>query len=145
MSTSDVIDRLAIKDLVCLYAHCVDRRDFERLQTLFTADAIQQVRHLELEYHNRDEIIAGISQIEQMFESTYHAVHNQLVLLEDDRAEGETYCVARHFNTAEDGSISCYEMGIRYQDEFLRTAEGWQFSRRELLVDYQDQRLLNAP
>ena len=38
LTSQEIADRLAIRELVDAYAHCADRRDIERQMSLFTAD-----------------------------------------------------------------------------------------------------------
>jgi hypothetical protein len=80
------------------------------------------------------EIERGIRAIEQ-YEATQHCVHNQLVELRGDRASGETYCVARHLYTRA-GVRRKLDMGVRYQDEYVRRGGAWRIARRELVLDW---------
>ena len=55
------------------------------------------------------------------------------------KAVGETYCTASHiFKEQQDGKEIKLDWAIRYQDKLTRTQEGWQFTRRELIVDWTD-------
>ena len=64
----------------------------------------------------------------------------QTVDLDGDRATGECYCLAHHVEVADDGSRSVMIMHIRYQDRYARTADGWKFEHRTLMVDWRETR-----
>ncbi len=138
----DAADRIALQDLACRYAQAVDRRDYEALGALFVEDAELHVPHMDLHYRGRQEIVDGIRNIE-MFESTYHAVHNQLAEIKGEQATGETYCVALHFSTDEAGRKLRYDMGIRYLDVWRNEGGSWQFVRRELTLDWEHTQVLS--
>lgn len=125
-------DRLAIRDVALRYARAVDRRDYALAATLFAEDA----ELLGPGFHvvGRDSVVRGLRRVEH-YDATFHAVHNQLVELSGDTAEGETYCIAAHL-FARDGRRRKLDWGIRYQDRYVRSAEGWQLARRELVVDW---------
>jgi hypothetical protein len=72
----------------------------------------------------------------ERFSATFHAVHNQLVELDGDRASGETYCIASHLYER-DGRQRKLDWGIRYQDLYVRSEGAWRFARRELCVDWE--------
>jgi hypothetical protein len=74
--------------------------------------------------------------VRSRYQRTFHAVLQQVPEVSGDRARAETYCVARHLKAVPGATPFCYEMTIRYQDEFARTAAGWRFTRRELVVDW---------
>lgn len=125
-------DRLALQELSARYARAVDRRDYAAFVALFAHDGVLCGPGYELKAHA--EIEAGIRRIEE-YEATQHCVHNQLVELRGDSATGETYCVARHVYTR-DGAKRKLDMGVRYQDQYRREADGWHFVRRELVLDW---------
>lgn len=139
-------DRLEIRDLAFRYARAADRRDYAEFATLFTPDGT-------VSGHNGDPAsspalyeMEGIEVIQQgmrgleKYETTFHLVANQLLWPETpDRVRGETYCTAHHLETRDDGVRTDYTMFIRYQDRFVRTAEGWRFSERRLWVDFDRQ------
>lgn len=132
----------AFSTLAYSYAHAVDRRDYEMLGGLFIKDAELIIPHLDMHYQGREAIVTGIRNIE-MYESTYHAVHNQLVDIgEGGNATAETYCTAMHFSTDENGRKLRYDMGIRYLDVLRFDEEEWRFVRRELLLDWENTQTL---
>ena len=49
--------------------------------------------------------------------------------IDGDRAKGEVYCVANHVHEKE-GIPFKLDMGIRYEDDYVRQAGGWVIQRR---------------
>jgi 3-phenylpropionate/cinnamic acid dioxygenase small subunit len=127
-----------LRQLVCAYPRAVDRRDYATLQTLFPKDAQYLIPHLNLNYENSEEIVAGIKQMETMFEKTYHTICNHTFEIDGTDASGEVYCIAMHFKSDGKGGTSKYDMGIRYQDKYVKQGEKWLFARRELLLDWEN-------
>jgi hypothetical protein len=58
------------------------------------------------------------------------------VTVNGDTADGETYCVAMHMLPRDEGPRRRMDMGIRYQDNFVRQNGQWLFARRRLIVDW---------
>ena len=87
-------DEWALLRLSWLYARAMDRNEPDTLAAIFTADA-----KLEGDWFK----VEGIEQIKQLptglskrYAGMMHTVHNQTVDIADDRAAGETYCLAHH-------------------------------------------------
>ena len=81
------------------------------------------------------ELGAGLATIDQ-FSATMHCVHNQIAEIEGDGGTGELYCVANHLHE-KDGVIFKLDMGIRYEDRYERTADGWRIAERVLNLIWQ--------
>ncbi len=112
MST-ELEDKEAIRALAYLYARAVDRRDFESLAQLFLPEGILIGPQFEM---CGRQVIEDEMKSVSYFKSTQHCVHNQLVELQGDRAEAETYCVAYHIIETRDVQ-SKMDWGIRYLDQ----------------------------
>lgn len=126
-------DELAIRDLACRYARVVDRHDYALIPRVFTPDC--ELTGVGFRMRGHAELDAGLRKIE-MYSATLHCVHNQTTHLAGDRAEGEFYCVANHIHER-DGVPYKLDMGIRYEDEYVRTADGWRIARRTLVLIWQ--------
>ena len=119
------------------YARAVDRRDWALAATLFTDDAV--LKSSRFQRIGREQVLGALRTIEDRYRATFHAVHNQTLDFAGDEASGETYCVASHL-LERDGQPRKYDCGIRYQDRYRRGADGtWRFSRRELIVDWEQE------
>jgi len=62
------------------------------------------------------------------------------VVLDGDRATGESYCIAHHVSVAADGSRTLMIASIRYLDEFVKQDGDWLFAERRLMVDWTETR-----
>lgn len=127
--------RIALRALVDEYALASDTADIERFGSLFTPDAefVTTVPGSteSVTLRGREQVKFGPSG-NQMFERTFHAVHNHIVDVHDAHATGITYCTARHLLRKSDDSLEVILAPIQYRDEYDLTDEGWKFSRREL-------------
>ena len=79
ISSEEVADRLAIRELVEAYAHCADRRDAKGQMALFTADT-HFVVYMNAkdptpsqELHSREALGPGLRRTEQV--RCHHALH----------------------------------------------------------------------
>jgi SnoaL-like domain len=151
MVTDDgaLADRLALRELVETYAHCVDRRDAPLLDSLFVDDAellvfddltaTEPARAL----RGREEL-ARITRSLKRYVATTHFIGNHRVELAGDTATGETYCLAHHIYDGDSGVRRLLVWSIRYQDRYVRHEGAWRFAQRRLLVDWQDDRAITA-
>ena len=125
-------DRIAIRDIAYLYATAVDQRDYPLFESIITEDA--NIYGPNFSFDGIDEVMTGMRAIEH-FKRTFHAVHNHIVTIEGDLAEGEIYCIANHIYDKE-GIERKLDWGIRYQDKYRRTESGWRLYDRELILDW---------
>lgn len=86
----------------------------------------------------RAEIVTAIAKLDR-YDKTFHLVGNHIYDIEGDVAKGEVYCVAHHVH-GEPGARKDHVMMIRYQDQYIRTADGWRIAQRELHVDWTEER-----
>lgn len=126
-------DELAIRDLACRYARIVDRRVYDEIPQVFMPDC--ELAGVGFRMKGHAELDAGLRKIE-MYSATQHCVQNQATRLDGDRASGEFYCVAYHIHER-DGVPYKLDMGIRYEDRYVRTAEGWRIAQRTLVLIWQ--------
>lgn len=145
MNPAELDDRLAIRALVEDYARFADRIDNDALAALFTPDGVLRIFERGIaepvrERVGRGEIAEAIKGLSR-YEVTMHLVANHYVILDGDRASGETYCRACHIRPVEGGGPDArenYVMNIRYLDEYVRLDEGWRIATRELQVEFTE-------
>jgi hypothetical protein len=134
-------DRLELRALAERYAIAVDRKDVDELVGLFLPDGgidvylrgreqpIAKIRGAELA-----RVIDGVS----IYADTLHFIGNSVAEVDGDEARGVTYCLAMHW--WEDGEASYDEtLLVTYDDEFVRTPEGWRFKLRRLTRKWTEQ------
>jgi SnoaL-like protein len=101
ISGAEAADRLEIQELLDAYAHCADTRDAKGQMSLFTRDthfvvfmdARSDKPSIEL---NRREDLAPVFDELKKYEATTHFMGQSTVVLDRERATGETYCIAHH-------------------------------------------------
>jgi hypothetical protein len=146
LTAAEAADRLAIRQLFDAYARCADRRDADGQKALFTEDT-RFVVHLEGEgttpsyvLHGREALTPIFDDLNQ-YEVTTHFNGQSTVVLDGDRATGESYTIAHHIFT-EDGIRKIMIASLRYYDDFVRIDAGWYFAGRQLIVDWSETRPL---
>jgi len=147
-SAGEAADRLAIRELFDAYAHCADRRDAKGQMALFTPDTRFLVymdsrsEQPTQELHGR-EALAPVFDNLNTYQATMHFNGQSTVVLDGDRATGESYCIAHHLYEV-DGQRPLMKAYIRYLDQFTRQPDGsWLFAERKLMVDWTETRPSN--
>jgi ketosteroid isomerase-like protein len=144
ITPGEAADRLAIRELFDAYAHCADRRDAEGQKSLFTEDT-HFVVYMEGEGTEPTQELNGREALTPVFEdlnryeTTTHFNGQSTVVLEGDRASGESYCLAHHLYT-EDGERKLMVASLRYLDTFVKRDGAWLFAERKLYVDWTETR-----
>lgn len=106
ISGPEAADRLAVRELVDAYAHCADRRDAKGQMSLFTKDAHFVVfmdaksEKPSMELNQREDLAPVFDELNK-YEVTTHFIGQSTVILDRDRATGETYCIAHHVLASE--------------------------------------------
>lgn len=121
-------DRIAIKALMDLYGFAVDTQRWELFDQIYTPDVdanwggtavwsdLQQFKKDFAVYHD-------------MFDGTHHVMTNFICDIQGDRAKTVTYGHWLLIRNAAPGGNSWSGDGW-YDDELVRTADGWRISRR---------------
>ena len=137
LTSQEIADRLAIRELVDAYAHCADRRDVEGQMSLFTADT-EFLVYMDSRNAVPTQAIRGRDDLRPVFENlcTYEATTHfngqSTVTWEQDSATGVSYCLAHHVKV--DGpSRSLMIASIRYLDHFVKMDGHWYFRQRKLM------------
>ena len=144
--TLTIADRLALADLVHLYAAAVDDRRFDDVVELFTDTAELRLpdppRSLEPVRHSRggDGVRAAMAALAGVAR-TEHAIVGEVYApgTDPDYALGRITCVAHHWSIGED-QITDLVWHLRYDDEYLRTRTGWRIHGRALTVNAVEKR-----
>jgi hypothetical protein len=142
---SEVADRLAIQDLIARYPLAVDGRDWDALDSLFTADARIDFTAfggpagdlLSTKEFLRD-ALGG-------FRRSQHMMGLPAITLDGDRATARTSCNNPMVIDGADGETSVWLIGLWYDDEFVETADGWRFASRTATRCYSVVGLTDTP
>jgi hypothetical protein len=147
-----------LRALSTAYAAAVDGLDGEGFSQLFVEDGELAVPALpdQLEpvvVRTGRDSLRRVPEGLRRYARTFHQMSNHRYSIEDDRATGEVLCVAHHQSapatgSAEDpGALTDTVWYIRYVDDYRHTEQGWRFRRRELHLQWIEERpvLLAAP
>ena len=145
ITATEMTDRVAIRELVDAYAHCADRRDAEGQKALFTHDT-HFVVYMEGQGSEPTQVLDGREALTPVFDdlnryqATMHFNGQSTVVLDGDRATGESYCIAHHLFT-DGGERKLMVAWLRYGDTFVKVDGAWLFAERNLYVDWTETRL----
>jgi len=134
VSGGAIADENALLQLAYRYAQAVDRRDADALVSVFTEDGI--IERPGSVWQGHEKLRGIIARLNTLYGSTFHTVRNQTAIIDGATAQGETYSVAMHILNAAGEKRTRMDMGIRYQDSFVRQDGVWRFAKRELIVDW---------
>ena len=131
------LDRLesieAIRNCLHQYARAIDRRDGKLIDSIFWPDSKVEYGI----YKGTGGEFSGLIHewMDNGFKLTDHLLGNVTITIEGDRAHSETYLLAFHHLTREDGSVFDWLVGGRYQDRFERRNGAWRIAFRRLVYD----------
>jgi hypothetical protein len=126
---TEISDRLEIQQLLISYSEAIDRRSFDELDDVFVPDAYIDYRAtggIEGRYPQIKEWLADV--LPTYFSGYAHMLGLPAIRLTGDTATARTFC----FNPmvfAGDNPATML-IGIWYDDEYVRTGDGWRMSRR---------------
>ena len=125
-------DRVAIEELLRDYGRTIDERDFDAFGALFAEDG---------EYGSGPALTVGPEAIAEgmrtVFEANalgfaepnFHVFFNQVIKVDGDSASASS--MSFYVVPGEDGLPEIALMA-RYDDDLVRTGEGWKFKRRRV-------------
>jgi SnoaL-like domain len=148
ITPTEAADRLAVRELIDAYAHCADRRDAKGQMSLFTADTHFVVfmnakdSKPTWELRSRDALAPVFADLNRYDTTTHFVGQSTIFSLTDEKASGETYCLAHHVTVAE-GKRHLMIASLRYLDTFVKQDGGWLFAERRLYVDWTEERALS--
>jgi hypothetical protein len=146
LSSAEIADRIAIRELLDAYAHCADRRDVEGQMSLFTADT-EFLVFMDSRNADPSQTINGREGLRPVFENlkTYEATTHfngqSTITWGLKSALGISYCLAHHVKV-NDSHRTLMIASIRYLDHFVKLNRYWYFKQRKLMVDWIDTRPL---
>ncbi len=128
LSLEEISDWFEIQQLLIDYSTAIDQRRFDDLDRVFTPDAYIDYRAMGGIDGRFPEVKAWLAQVLPNFPAYAHMLGNFDVRIDGDTASSRTIC----FNPMVLGGdqnqlLYC---GLWYEDEFIRTPEGWRMSRR---------------
>ena len=131
----EIPDKQHIRELQNRYSYAIDSGQYHKLDDMFTPDAT---------YHfvtgstdNLEALKNTIRDALQPLTSSQHINGNQWAEITGDHATAGCYFTVHMFKEGvADGEH--FEMGGRYDDELLRTPDGWRFTNRTITIMWSD-------
>ena len=123
-------DRQDISDLMVRYATGIHRRDWPLFRTVFTDDC-------ELDYgeigawKGVDAVVEFMEQTHALLGHTMHRMSNIAITVDGNRGVARTYLDG--LMMAPDNKSGVNAIGF-YDDEVVRTADGWRIARRRTTI-----------
>jgi ketosteroid isomerase-like protein len=131
VSAGQVADELAIRNLVARMAQVADEASsLDEYAALLTPDSVWELEG-QPAFEGRAAVVAGAADRRAQGlvgpgTDTRHVITTQSVIVEGDTASGQCTCL--FYSDARSGpSLRAVS---QYRDEFRRSPEGWQISRR---------------
>jgi 3-phenylpropionate/cinnamic acid dioxygenase small subunit len=118
-----------VTELLYRYANALDRRAYEELREVFTADATVDFGELGGTRSGHDAIVRFCSRALEPFAAVQHFITNVVTA-------GETsscYFFAVHIQEGKEPFL----VGGTYEDRFTQTADGWRIAERKLVALWQ--------
>lgn len=128
LSLAEISDRLEIQQLLVDYVTAIDSRRFDDLDSVFTEDAYIDYRAMGGIDGHYPQVKAWLGEVLPAFANYAHMLGLPAIQVTGDSATARTFC----FNPMVFAGESPLTMllGLWYDDEFVRTADGWRMSHR---------------
>lgn len=127
LSLAEISDRLEIQQLLVDYSTAIDSRRFDDLDRIFTPDAHIDYTELGGIAGTYPDVKAWLAEVLPNFPAYFHMLGNFDIRIDGDTATSRTI-LFNPMKLNDDGQIMF--CGLWYDDEFVRTAEGWRMTRR---------------
>ena len=133
-----LLDKQAIHELIHTYCNAADRKDVDKMRSLYHEDAIDDhggfFKGLAMDF------IDKLPEIQAPMEILHHNVTTVNIRLEDKPGgavygEGEVYVLAFHKVSTGEGALDLL-IGGRYFDKYEKREGVWKFSHRAVLADW---------
>jgi hypothetical protein len=119
----ETADILAIHELLGLYGHIIDAREWHRVEELFTPDCTYDMREFGLGVvHGAQAVAALWAAPEAMHPLAHHATN---IIVSEER-DGRVRVLSKGLGVGPNGRVG----SVTYRDTLIRTSAGWRFATR---------------
>jgi hypothetical protein len=123
-------DRIDVLQVPVRYAHGIDRRDWDLVASCFAPTAFVRGSRNQAPF---PEYLPDLRVGVEAFAVTTHFMGNQVVTVDGDGAECETYALAFHWHVDPEQNLL---VAVRYLDTFERHEGGWRIAARAVETDW---------
>ena len=128
LSLEEISDRLEIQQLLVDYSTAIDNKSFDDLDDVFTSDAYIDYRVTGGIDGHYPQVKAWLAEVLPNFPAYSHMLGNFDIKISGDTAVSRAICFNPMVFDVEKKQILF--VGIWYEDELIRTADGWRMSKR---------------
>ena len=132
MDRNNVIDKQAIMDLQVRYSMAIDGGRYDDLDEVFAPDVIADYGHAG-QHQGVETIKDACREALDPLTSSQHQNGNHWAEIDGDTARAGCYFTVHQFLEGTPGGDH-FRMGGRYDDELVRSPNGWRITKRELRV-----------
>jgi len=125
----ELLDQHAIERLLKRYASAIDRKQYDRLDDVFSADAWIDYRGAGGIAGHYPEVKRWLAEVLAPIGEMQHFISNVELEFDGDAATGSTYTINVNGITVE-GELKHMIVGAVYVDRFVRRPEGWRIVER---------------
>jgi hypothetical protein len=127
LTVQEMSDRFEIQDLIVNYCYAVDNKEFDKLDDVFTPDAIIDYSEMVGVKGRLPEIKAFLSESLNAVRAFQHAVSTTQYTIEGDTARTRT-AVYNPMVLDEEAGERVMVFGLWYLHDYVRTDAGWRIS-----------------
>ena len=130
MTLEQLSDRLEVDDLLTRYATAIETKDWDLYETVFTEDAFIDYESAGGIKGKLPEVCAWLEKTMAMFPMTQHVVCNRVVELDGDKGTARSVFYNPMALPGEDKAHVLFFDGGYYNDQLVRTEDGWRICER---------------
>jgi hypothetical protein len=123
--SSSIQDQLEIQQLLARYTHAADIHPPETMREIFAADGRFHIEAMGIDLHGIDNIIGFFTEMRPSMEGVYHVNSNLVVDI-----DGHTATAVSYLTTLRSGAQPELAGIARYEDELVKTDQGWRIQSR---------------
>jgi SnoaL-like domain len=123
----EAAETIAIHQLLALYGHIIDEREWLRVEELFTADAVYDMSEFGLG------VIRGATAIRELWsrpDAIHPLAHHATSIVVSEDQDGRVRVLSKGLGVGPNGRVG----SVVYRDVVVRTAGGWRFTERKAQV-----------
>jgi ketosteroid isomerase-like protein len=130
MDLQEISDRLEIEDLIARYCHAIDHLELDKLDAIFTEDAVIDYTAFGAPRAGLAEMKVFLADVLGAHVSYYHLAATSTIAIDGDTARCHTICHNPMVLRRDGRPDLLYYCGLWYHDELVRTADGWRIAGR---------------
>jgi len=127
-------DREEIIEIINLYGLAMDTQRWDLFDRIFAED-VDADYGVTSHWTNRAQFKSDFGSFHELFDATQHVMTNHLVKVKGNKANSHTYGMWRLIRHAA-GDPPCWDGTGWYDDQWVRTADGWRIVKRVCRVVY---------